>query len=160
MKKNGFTLIELMIAMVIIGVLIMFAAPLTTNFLNTSFVSQTKQSVIEGYSIAKSYAIRNQISGDENTAMAYLVLTPTKICVQKAITAVSVLKNCVSSSDNLVWQATLKSSLTLGNSNTQCIALDNYGIPLSGKFIEDQSCNSSLNYSVSKGDINVSGILY
>jgi prepilin-type N-terminal cleavage/methylation domain-containing protein len=94
MKPRGFTLIELCMAMAILGVLLALAAPSMAAMIANSRIKSAKEQILAGINSAKSEAIRN------NTSLR-VVLTPTTLTTSRKDTA-EVLKTLqISSSSSL-----------------------------------------------------------
>jgi prepilin-type N-terminal cleavage/methylation domain-containing protein len=64
-RKNGFTMIELMIVVVIVGVLAAIAVPIYGNYIKNSRVTEATSRIGEIVTAAKAYAQENQ-DGDGN----------------------------------------------------------------------------------------------
>jgi prepilin-type N-terminal cleavage/methylation domain-containing protein len=58
-KEYGFSLIELMVAVIIMGTLVMLAAPSYSTYLNSQSVRNASESLVAGLQIARAEAIRS-----------------------------------------------------------------------------------------------------
>jgi prepilin-type N-terminal cleavage/methylation domain-containing protein len=84
MKPRGFTLVELCLTLVILGVLLALAAPSMAAMITNARIKSAKEQILAGFNSAKSEAIRNNSS-------LRVVLTSTTLTTSRKDTA-AVLK--------------------------------------------------------------------
>lgn len=145
----GFTLIELMITVLLIGVLALMAGPYTINWMHLSDIQRAKGQLVQAHGMAKAAALRNPQAaiGETPVAAIHLESGPSQLTV---IGCLGGGDNC---SESTLWSELLPSGVELKfDGDVTEIELNN-----TGGFLGD---TSGLGYEISKGDQNETGKLY
>lgn len=142
-KQDGFTLIELVIAMGIVVALAMQTIQLGKNWIDDSFAKRANISIQTGSKLAKSLALRNKLG---NSIGASFLITPSSVCV---ISGPVTLINCTS---GYTWIDSLNATVLIGNAQYACIAYDNTGIAIKTAF-----CSTGMSYTINRGNKSVQG---
>jgi len=137
-RHSGFTFIELMIVILIIGLLAFVAAPLSTGWVDEGAIIEARGLVNQAHGQAKSLALRNPGAALGNTVAASVKLSGGNILVcQGAPDAVG----CVAGGAAVSWQTAWPS---IAEANFTEIRLNNRGqILLSGSPV-----NSGLTFTL------------
>lgn len=128
---RGFSLIELMITLVVLGVLLAVGVPLTRAWSDSAYQREAAGLLQQGISRAKATAQRNE-GGVQNTApAAVLCLTQQSLKLFKLDKGQSIDCNATSA---ILWTAVLPSSATvqLQSGSFTCVAFDNRGLVAEG----------------------------
>lgn len=146
-QTSGFTLVELMITVALIGLLATIAAPYTVQWFQDAQVRQAANLLESAYGRARATAQRNPEGATESDPAAVLKLTNSAVLVCSGAAA-----SCNAGSSHLLWQAAITDgvTLTVNGSATGSFELLNTGHP---------SANPSLSYSANKGSVTYEGTL-
>lgn len=151
-RLQGFSLIELMITISIMMLLLMFGVPLTTGWVNGSYVNQSSNTLQQAFSMLKARALQNSAGASGTEVAATLVTTGSQICLYKG------KASSLTCNSGYLWQATTSAPISLNGAMPQCIALDNSASAVSTS-ISSTNCGTGLTYSISKGSENATGVL-
>jgi len=158
-SNGGFTLVELMVTTALVGILVLAAVPLATNWVYSSQTHTARTQLIEAYSLAKSLALQNPNFIALPAAAAGLSVTTDGtnttllVCVGSAAAA-----GCVSNGSSVKWSTTYSGLVATGintipvtTSTPFTLDIDNRGEPI-----------TSANYILSRGGStnNETGSLY
>jgi prepilin-type N-terminal cleavage/methylation domain-containing protein len=126
---SGFSLIELMVAVAIVAILALAAAPLGSAWVANSRIDNTANILAEGYATARALAL-------ENKANVSGVQAASAISVAGGIVSVSYL-DAVTATTTTVWQKPIDTTVNVSpESNSACAALvvnfTNLGMPANG----------------------------
>jgi prepilin-type N-terminal cleavage/methylation domain-containing protein len=103
----GFTLVELMVTIAIVGVLLVMAGPLATNWVISAQTHAARTQLIEGFDVAKALALRNPNNVVLPSAAAGMSVTTdgttttVLVCTGSAAAA-----TCVSGGTSVQWSTT------------------------------------------------------
>ncbi|WP_185265783.1 pilus assembly FimT family protein [Halopseudomonas xiamenensis] len=152
---RGFTLIEIMITLLIIGVLALVAGPFTINWLHLSDIQRAKGQLIETHGIAKAAALRNSealFNDDPDNPVAVTAIRLDVGSKQLTVVKCSSDGTC---NESPFWSEQLPADVKLifddDVTNVE-VKLDNTGRLLGNK--------SWLGYQISKGGQSEEGGLY
>lgn len=147
--RRGFTIIELMVVISIIGVLALTAVPLTQGWLNDTHINNARSQLLRGYSQAKAQALRNAANATGNTAAACLTITATQLQVRTPVSG-----SCTGA---VQWQGEWPSgvALTINNATVTAIFMNNRGQAL----LNNVPASTDLAYRLSKGNRDDAGQL-
>lgn len=152
--QSGFTLIELMVGLAITALLLATAVPLSTGWVNSADVTQTKAALQKAFSQTKSIALENpdKVTGD--SAAAFMCVSGNTVRVQ------TIDHGTCGSGD--VWKAGINSSVTLSVNSAafNCIGLNNVGLPVPLTLAAGTVCTQSKVITVTKGAASDARTLY
>lgn len=149
-RQLGLSLIELMIAVTIIGILALVAMPYTQSWLYETQLSEAKAKLNRAYAEAKALALRNPIDAhEEHTPSSCISLKNNTLQVRQP--------NGSSCSGILSWQDSWPDGVKVvnDNKNLTAIFINNRGAVL----INNTPINTNLKYALSKGTVNDIGQL-
>ncbi|KAF1066899.1 MAG: hypothetical protein GAK45_01803 [Pseudomonas citronellolis] len=152
-RADGFTLIELMVTVSLLGMLIMLATPFTTAWTSNARLNVAEGTWREAYGRAKAAALRNRYGQRGEQAPSFLCLNGTTLSVRVAASADSP----ASCSSTTLWSTTLPSALSSQHDDAvvSCFAFDNRGSLLSGS-----TCASTSDLRLQYGNSSLSLSLY
>ncbi|WP_190324489.1 pilus assembly FimT family protein [Pseudomonas profundi] len=122
--QAGFTLIELAVVLLIIGLLALAASPLTSSWTTNSDLHTAAGQLNQAYNHAKAAALRNASGavGDEPAA---------RIAFDPAVRELKVCKTPTGACSNVLWRATLPSGVKLSLTGVSLpVELNNRGQPV------------------------------
>lgn len=143
--ERGFTIIEILVALVIAGALSVMAMQLGKNWYDSIKVNEANSSLMSAYSIAKSKALINSMSSPIGSVM---ILSNSTVCVKVGAT------NMINCNSGYVWKKDLSATVTISKSTATCLALDNSAVP-----IETLICKPNTTYKINRGTQNAQGTL-
>jgi prepilin-type N-terminal cleavage/methylation domain-containing protein len=158
-RHEGFTLIEVMITVMILGLLLLVGVPFAAGWIHSAQVQEGRALLVQGYGQARAAAVRNPLStgGTEVSSSLKLVTDDDGNATLLVCAGQSDHAECVIGGGRVAWQTDLTRgtgiSLTLNNSTDGNIQFDNVGLPIVNG--EDRTTA----YSVTKGDEDVRGDL-
>jgi len=104
---RGFTLVELMITIAIVGILLVMAGPLATNWIISAQTHAARTQLIEGFDVAKALALRNPNGVALPSAAAGMkVMTDGTTTTVLVCTGSSTAAGCVSNGSSVQWSTT------------------------------------------------------
>lgn len=149
-SQRGFSLIELMIVLALLGFLLMLAVPFTNTWSANAKLRDAENLLQQGVGRVKALAQRNAlgISGSEKVA--------ARLCLDRA-TAKLELYPADTCSGTTAWSAQLPTVVSIKNGGTlfSCLAMSNRGLP-----VVTGNCNIKSEYTLSTGDENVKVTLH
>lgn len=130
-RQQGFTLIELMIAIAIFGLLMTFGAQLTKSWTDSAQQNEAANLLKQGISRAKATALRNPGGAMGTSPAAVLCRSGQSLKLFSLADQASL--DCTSNT-SVLWQASLPASanLQVGGTNLTCIAFNSRGLPVNG----------------------------
>jgi len=142
-QKNGFTLIELVVAMAVVVTLAVQTTQIGKNWIDDSLTKKANLSMQTGVKLARALSLRNKLGSSIGSSF---VVTPNAVCVVPgSVTAIS----CAGS---YTWIDSLTATVNIGNSQYGCVAYDNTGIAT-----QTTTCSNAMSYTISRGNKNVQG---
>jgi prepilin-type N-terminal cleavage/methylation domain-containing protein len=150
--QRGYTLIELMVALVILALTVAVAAPLGRGWTDSVAVRQATHSLLTGMARAKAVALSNANTVSGTTPAAILMWTGSTLCVYGSTAPTTF--SCTSTSPSPVWQASAKATIllngALSSAQSQCVALNNRATAVA-LTIGSVTCGTTLTYAISYG---------
>lgn len=152
---RGFTLIEMMITLLIIGVLALIAGPFTINWMHLSDMQRAKGQLMQAHGVARAAALRNSaalLNADPDNPVAVTAIRLDTDSERLTVVRCSSDGTC---NEPPFWSEQLPANvrLTFDDDDTQVeVKLDNTGRILGS--------HSWLNYQISKGGQREEGALY
>lgn len=147
----GFTLIEMMITVLLIGVLALMAGPYTINWVHLSDIQRAKGQLVQTHGTAKAAAMRNPRGFGYPAPVAAIQLNPAT----RQLKVVECLEGESNCSGSQLWSEQLPAGISLMFDNDVsniAVNLDNTGGALGDKHW--------LSYRISKGGQSEEGRLY
>jgi prepilin-type N-terminal cleavage/methylation domain-containing protein len=159
-QHRGFSLIELMITVMILGLLMLVGVPFTAGWIHSAQVNEVRALVVQGYGQAKAAAVRNPLGqqGTEPSASLKLVTDDDGNATLLVCAGEPEDDECDIGGGRVTWQTGLSRgtepklregiAVTLNDDNNGIIEFDSVGLP-----------NNGTDYSVTKGEESVEGDL-
>lgn len=144
----GFSLIEIMITLLLVGVLGLMAGPFTVSWLHLSEIQRAKGQLIQAHGIAKAAALRNRQGLQAEGAVVAI-----RVDGENNRLALVSCPDSSGCSEEELWAAQLPSGVTLSFTGlgSSEIEFDN-----TGRLIG----SNQVSYQISKGKELQDGILY
>lgn len=130
-RSRGFSLIELMITLAVLGILLAVGVPLTRAWSDSAYQREAAGLLQQGISRTKATALRNEGGVQNSAPAAVLCLSSQSLKLFKLDKGQGI--DC-SATSNSLWSAALPSSATIKvqGSNFTCVAFDNRGLVAKG----------------------------
>ena len=145
-RQGGFTLVEVMVTIALLGILALVAAPYTIAWVDEARVGEARAQLSRAYSHAKSIALRNpnEVTGNEVAASVTLSGDDILVCAGEP--------TC--NENGAAWQGGWPTGVTLaiaiGNTPLEDIRINNRGQVLDDS---DNPINRGLTLTFSKGSV-------
>lgn len=149
---KGFTLIEVLIVIAIIGALVLVAAPLTGGWVKEANITNVESAMNEAIGRAKAIALRNENAITGNNAVA-------AICIDSATRKLTVLESasagaspdCTTPTGAQVWQSQLSTDIavTVAGASVTCLCFDNKSILTQAS--NCSTCTNATNFNLNSG---------
>ena len=107
---RGVTLIELLVAVAILGILMLVGLPLTSSWIHGAQVSEAKSRLAQGYGLAKALSLRNPTKAQGTTAAASLVVDADNSAMYVCSGAAA---SCNASAATKVWQTSIATGIAI-----------------------------------------------
>ena len=162
-SQSGFTLIEIVVTLSIMGLIMMTALPLTQSWVNSAVVLETKALLQQAYGRTRAIALANQAMAVADGAAVYMCVNNSKIYVQVPNPDGS-LGTCGptgSTDTRIIWAGDVKTNTTITTStsaNFVCMGLNNLGTPISNAL--SGTCTTDKLLTVTKGGDSNAKTLY
>lgn len=143
--QRGFTLIELMVAITILFVMMLVAAPLGGGWTDSANVRTANHRLLEGMARAKALALNNPDSKSGTTAAAVLLWDGASFCLYKP----SILPATLACDSTALWQAAATATITLNSATKQCVALNDRALAVTAT-VGSTTCGTALTYSITQ----------
>ena len=147
-REPGFTLVELMVTIAIIGFLAMVAAPYTISWIHEANVNSARSLLHQAHSKAKALALRNPEGEGLGSVAASVVLSDGSLMVCQGEPSGG---TC---SGSPVWQGEWPAGVTLAMTVDE-VTVANILINNRGQILDDSAnpINGGLAFSLSKGSV-------
>mgnify|MGYP001954624997 CR=1 FL=1 len=157
-QSQGFSIIELLIVIMIMGLALVKGIPFTMDWVNSARVTEAESGLVEALGFAKAKALRNAegiINGGAVTAVCY---SNDRLTVVEAADDSSPA-NCDGGSTQ-IWQLTLAGNVNIEvqNNDFACLCVD-----AKAQFTQAGSCNAcstNTTFALSAGGISDSVEIY
>lgn len=142
-RVGGLTLIELLVSLVVLGLIVAATMKLGKNWLDANKVTRGQGLVQQGYSLAKTNAMRNP-NGQTGTAAAAV------LCLSGDVLSVYAGASCTGTA---LWTGSLpgNTTVTVNAAAPTCFAFTNQGLSTAGS----AGCSTATAFTVSAGSSNV-----
>jgi len=152
MKIRGFTLIEVLIVIAILGLLILVAAPLSGGWVRSANVLETEAQLTQAFGKAKAAALRNNRAATGDSPASAVCLTNNVLTVREGTSTAAPSCGATPTGTQL-WQIQVSEHVTvkLGSAtgaNFSCLCLNNKGQPTTNACT---GCATSINFHLSAG---------
>ena len=147
-QESGFSLIELMVTIAILGILAITGISLTGKWSQQVELDKAIMSLNSGFSLAKSTAMRNGAARTTTEASSVVCFNnTTKVLTVHEATAMAV----ASCSTPTVFQYSLGGAITIkqGQTNFSCFSFNHFG-----QTITANNCQVNLSLTVTNGSLN------
>lgn len=155
-KQDGFTLIELMITIAIVGVLLLSVTGLTRSWVDRSQVNSAKSSLENAILQAKTLGLRNK----DNKLFTVPSVT---VCIKQDVNAIQVIQVdtnltglCDTAGNILLKTYSIAQgiSITQNNNSVQCLSFNALGMQI---YAAGSTCinDFSTNFNIGKNNENV-----
>lgn len=158
---RGFTLIELMLVVLIIGLMVLVASPFTSAWSNSASVTKYEGVINYAISLAKTAAQRNEAGVDRAGQVTALCVSAgnDRLYVEQAsvVAGVIVEADCTLSSE-IIYQADLPSNLTVTQDDDTAFEMsDGDGLCFNNRGLQvitavADSCNASTGLKITVGN--------
>ncbi|KPA91581.1 MULTISPECIES: pilus assembly FimT family protein [Pseudomonas] len=131
MRCRGFTLVELMITVALLGLILMVGVPLTQSWTNSSYQRDAAGLLKQGISRAKATALRNQGAVQDSAPAAVLCRSGQNLKLFRLNAGQSIDCNATSQP---VWSSTIPAAagIKVAGVDMACVAFSNRGLAVSG----------------------------
>nr|WP_274597982.1 prepilin-type N-terminal cleavage/methylation domain-containing protein [Pseudomonas fluorescens] len=148
-NQQGFTLIELMVTVTILGILCAMAAPFTGQWVDKNHVSQASSQLSEAYGRAKAAALRNRQAVLQGNAASLVCIDTAKLSIHEGMEGVASAK-CTTTA---TWTAAIPKNVSIRDATgpVSCIAFDNRGLQIKP---DDSACSDQTLLTLSRGSAN------
>lgn len=155
--QKGYTLIEILIVVAMIGFLAAASSPFTLEWYNTAKVNESVGTLNEAYMRTKATALSNVNQVQGNQAASFLCINSNILYLYNTVPT-----TCGQTGH--LWSASIPgtpvTSIKLnGTAWTTCIALNNQALPSSSTF-SGNICPSNRNFNISRGETSLDVNLY
>lgn len=153
--QAGFTLIELMVVVALVGILAIMAGPLTSSWVDNAKLDHVVHLLSDGYGRAEAAALRNRQGIINGGAAAVLCLSSAGLALYEAVDE----NTSASCSGSAIWSASLPSDVQIsaGSTALSCLAFNNQGLLATPS---GSSCQNSASVVVSVGTNSVQADLH
>ncbi len=156
--SKGFSIIELLIVILIMGMALVKGIPFTMDWVNSARVTEAESGLVEAIGLAKAKALRNAqgvISGDAVTAVCYA----NEILTVVEASADDSPAECAGGSTQ-IWQLSLAGNVNIAvqNNDFSCLCVD-----AKAQFTQSAGCNAcstNTTFTLTAGGINDSVEIY
>ncbi|UVE17290.1 prepilin-type N-terminal cleavage/methylation domain-containing protein [Pseudomonas sp. LS44] len=148
-RQAGFSLIELMITIALIGLLAMLAGPFTISWSNSAQVRDAEGVLSQGIARAKAHALRNRYGVIDAQPVAALCLDPNRrLSLHEAASADSP----ASCSSAQIWSAQLPAQVSVQTAGAtfSCLAFDSKAMVLASG-----GCSTNQSFALAAGSEHV-----
>lgn len=160
--ERGFTLIELMIVILIIGLMVLVASPFTTAWSNSASVTKYEGVIKYAITLAKTAAMRNEagVAGDAQASAVCVSAGNDRLYVtQASVNGAGVITEAdCALSGTVIYQADLPANLTVNKAANNAFEMaDGDGLCFNNRGLQvvtaaAGNCNASGSLAVKVGD--------
>ena len=157
-KRRGFSLVELMIAVAIIGLLAVVAAPYTASWIHSANVQEAESILKLAHGKARALALRNPLNRTEAADGSRQIAAGVRYDAGTLLVCQGdpADGSCTAGGANLVWSRDLPGGVAVTLDDG---AMGSYGLDNTGQAIDGGGSPVTLAYGVAKGGEERSDVL-
>lgn len=144
---KGFSLIELMIVVLLIGILAVVAGPLTSGWVNSSRIVETQGLLEQAVGQARSSAQRNP--GNLGRADAASALCLNDEGALQVVESEGNPASCGEDQGNVAWSSQVPATVQTAGADFTCLLFNNRG-----RVLSDAPCSNQLTFDLTAGGEN------
>ncbi|HEY7773797.1 MAG TPA: prepilin-type N-terminal cleavage/methylation domain-containing protein [Marinagarivorans sp.] len=157
-KHSGFSIVELMIVVLIMGLALVKGIPLTVDWVNSARVTEAESALVEAVGLAKAKALRNSQGVIDGSAVTAVCYGNARVSVVEAAAANSPAQ-CAGGSTE-IWKKSLNGNvdIAVGGTAFACLCVDAKArLSVLGSC---NACSTSTTFALSAGGISDSVEIY
>lgn len=152
-RQRGFTLIEVLITVALVGIIAVVASPLTGSIMSGSRISEAEGVLNQAVGKAKAIALRNHMGAMSDAPVAAVCISNTnQLTVEQGDSGTS--PSCSTGDGSIVWTAQMNSDVAIKTSESgapsvvSCMCFSNKALLTSSSC---SGCISNTNFQLSIG---------
>lgn len=151
MKKQGFTLIEVLIVIAIFALIVLVAAPLSGSWVRDANLLETEGQLTQAVGRAKAAALRNKVAATGDNPVSAVCLSNNNVLTVREGTAAGIAPHCTTPAGDQLWQTQVNTNVTVkaNGAALSCMCFTNKGLLTAQGNCAGCSTSTSFNLSAS-----------